>query len=280
MIGAQGPETFDVERYDRLLDTRSFGRHLVYVEAIDSTQRLAAELAAEGAREGDAVLSELQTAGRGRMGRSWHSPPGKGLWCSIILRPSLPLTQAPLLTFLAAVAVCRSIRRSAGVPAMIKWPNDILVDGKKVCGILLESHAEGEHIRHVVAGIGIGVNLEKSDYPSELASIATSLRIEAGRPIDREALLADLMKELESLYELFLAEGFQPIRALWEALNCTVGRQIRVREASGTVEGTAEGMDPDGGLVVRLSDGSTVKLFSGDIQHAEPAETHGSPDEK
>jgi BirA family biotin operon repressor/biotin-[acetyl-CoA-carboxylase] ligase len=280
MNSAQRPERFDEKRYGRLLETRSFGRHLVYVEEIDSTQRLAAELAARDAAEGDAVLSELQTAGRGRMGRTWHSPPGKGLWCSIILRPSLPLSQAPLLTFLAAVAVCRSIRRSARVPAMIKWPNDILVDGKKVCGILLESHAEGEQIRHVVAGIGIGVNLEKSDYPADLASIATSLRIEAGRPIDREALLADLMKELENLYELFLAEGFQPIRALWEALNCTVGKRIQVRDASGFVEGTAEGMDPDGGLVVRLSDGGAVKLFSGEIQHAEPAEKPGSTDEK
>jgi BirA family transcriptional regulator, biotin operon repressor / biotin---[acetyl-CoA-carboxylase] ligase len=247
------------------LTTRTLGRNMTIMERVESTQIIAHERSKQGAEEGVLILAEEQAAGRGRMGRVWHSPAGKGIWMSLVLRPRIPLHFTPQLTLLVSVAVCRAIRQITNVKAEIKWPNDILVNGKKVCGILLESSAEDERLLYVVAGIGISVNLKEDDYPPELRTKATSLFIESGVFIRREELIAEVLAELEQWYQLYHEEGFGTIRSLWEALSMSLGRNVTVTNAAGTTEGFAEALDELGALIVRLPDGTRQKVYSGDI---------------
>lgn len=247
------------------LATRRFGRRLHLLGETDSTQRVALELARNGAEEGTLVIAERQTAGRGRMGRSWHSPAGKGIYMSLILKPDLPLHQAPQLTLLTSVAVVRAIRMLVPkVDVQIKWPNDLLVRGRKLCGILLESSAENERLQHVVAGIGISVNLSEEDYPEELRSIATSLRMESGETVNRAELIAQCMAQLEQWYEVYLQQGFPPIRTLWEAYAETIGRKVSIRSGGRTVTGLAIGLDDYGGLIVDTGDGGNQTIYTWD----------------
>lgn len=242
------------------------GRSLKLYNEVDSTQIIAQQLAQEGASEGTLVLAEQQNAGRGRMGKHWHSPKGKGVWMSLVLRPTVPIHFTPQLTLLTAVAVCRAIRKTTAVPAAIKWPNDILIEGRKVCGILLESFAEDERLRYVIAGIGISANLEQEDYPDPLKPIATSLLLASGRKVDRTELIAAVMEEFECLYELYHENGFDPIRSAWEALTITLGGTVRANTSKGSIEGTAMAIDELGALQIQKADGETVKLYSADIQ--------------
>lgn len=262
------PETLDVGALTELLETRAFGRSLMVVDKTASTQILAHEKVAEGAAEGFVVIAEEQTSGRGRMGRSWHSPSGKGLWFSLVLQPRISVSAVAQLTFVLCVAVCRTIRQLTGLCAEIKWPNDLLINGRKVSGILLESHAEDERLQYVVAGVGISVNIDRQEYPKDLRDKATSLYAEAGRLFSREALLAALLKEIEHLYVLFLNRGFAAIRLLWEAHSSTIGKRIETNTVHGVVKGTAVGMDDAGALLVETSSGETMRLFSGDIAYS------------
>ncbi|MDP4096618.1 biotin--[acetyl-CoA-carboxylase] ligase [Paenibacillus sp. P96] len=263
---AAKPDKLSTDALSEAIRTDTFGRWLHLFETTVSTQEEAMRLAKQGAPEGSLVLAEEQTGGRGRQGRKFFSPSGKGIWMSVILRPQQPLQYMPQLTLLAGVAVCRAVRRVTDVEAVIKWPNDLLVDGRKICGILLESAVEDQRVRYCIAGIGIDVNLDADDYPEELKHVATSLKEAAGTPIDRTALIAAVMEELEDLYTLYRQEGFKPIGVSWEALSATVGRQVSVRDNGQAVEGTAEGLDASGALLVRRTDGSLVTVFSGDIQ--------------
>lgn len=247
-------------------NTSIFGRHLKLLAVTESTQEEVRRLAEQGAPEGTMVISEEQTRGRGRMGRKWYSPPGKGIWMSLLFKPELPVSSAPQLTLLTAVAVCRAIRGAAGVEAGIKWPNDILIGGKKVCGIILESAGEDGRIRFAVAGIGIDVNLSEEELPDELRDIMTSLRIERGSFIDRAALAGSILTELEQLYAIYLKDGFAPISSLWEALAVTLNRTVSVNTPAGSVRGTAEALDATGALIIRTEDGQVDRIFSGDVQ--------------
>lgn len=247
------------------LSTKSMGKTLKLFDSLDSTQSVAHKLAEQGAGEGTLVLAEQQTAGRGRMGRSWHSPKGKGIWMSLVLRPQIPVHFTPQLTLLVAVALCRTIRKIEPLPVAIKWPNDLLIEGKKISGILLESSAEDERLKYVIAGIGISVNLRDEDYPDELREIGTSLRIASGKEWNRTELIQSFLEQFETLYELYHADGFEPIRVAWEALAISLGKPIRARTPKGNVEGVAESIDEMGALLVRLSDGSVTKLYSAEI---------------
>jgi len=247
------------------LATRVFGRRLQVLDAVPSTQDVVRELAEAGAPEGTLVLAEQQTRGRGRMGRAWVSPPGKGVWMSLLLRPRVPLPLAPQLTMLAAVALCRGLGRIAPLPIGIKWPNDLLVEGRKISGILLESAAEDERLKHVVVGIGISVNLEAEDFPPEVRAKAVSLRMALGRPLDRTDVVAAVMEEFETLYELYDGQGFGPIRSLWEARSATLHRRVRLETPQGTVEGTAEALDELGGLRIRRDDGTLHTVYTGEL---------------
>jgi BirA family transcriptional regulator, biotin operon repressor / biotin---[acetyl-CoA-carboxylase] ligase len=261
------PERIVKDELLSLLTTHTLGRDLKVFDQVESTQNIAQAEAQQGAAEGTLIIAEEQTLGRGRQGRSWHSPPGKGIWMSLVLRPRIPLQFTPQLTLLVSVAICRAIRRTADVEAVIKWPNDIFTGGKKVCGILLESNAEDERLLYVIAGIGISVNIEEQDYPEQLREKATSLRIAAGRPISRERLIAEVLAEFEKLYELYHEQGFGTIRSLWEALAMSLGQKVKATYGAGQqLEGTAEALDDSGALIVRKSDGTLTKIYSGDIE--------------
>ncbi|NEW06042.1 biotin--[acetyl-CoA-carboxylase] ligase [Paenibacillus sp. SYP-B3998] len=260
------PDKWNVTKLLAGLQTKVLGKKLHIYGEVDSTQTIAHALVASGAPEGTLVLAESQTSGRGRMGRKWHSPRGKGIWMSLVLTPQIPVFFMPQLTLLSAVALCRSIQKVVKVNIGIKWPNDLLIDGKKVSGILLESSGEDERLKYVIAGIGISANLKVEDYPEELRSLATSLAIASGTVIPRETLVQAFLLEFEELYALYLDKGFAPIRLLWEALSVTLHRPIRTHTHSGVVEGIAESLDDSGALTVVTSAGEKVKIYSGDIE--------------
>ncbi len=224
----------------------------------------------QGAPHGAAVVAEEQTAGRGRRGRSWLSPPGKNLYLSLILRPQLPPARAPELTLVAAVAACEALR-ALGCRAGIKWPNDLQVAGKKLGGILTELHATPGQVDFVVLGIGINLNLAAADLPPELQSIATSAQIELGAPVDRAAFLADLLARLERWSERHLESGFDAIRQRWTKLSTTVGARVRVQLTGQLLEGQALGLDPSGALQIRTDAGAVQTVLAGDVETVRPA---------
>ncbi|GFZ89967.1 bifunctional ligase/repressor BirA [Paenibacillus marchantiophytorum] len=260
------PDRWQVNKLLAGLQTKVLGQKVHVYGSVDSTQTIAHALVASGAQEGTIVLAEEQTAGRGRMGRAWHSPSGKGIWMSIVLTPRVPVYFMPQLTLLSAVALCRSIQKVCQVEIGIKWPNDLLIKGKKVSGILLESSGEDERLKYVIAGIGISVNLTTEDYPEALRSIATSLAIESGQVISRELLVQTFLLEFEDLYALYMDKGFAPIRLLWEALSVTLKRPIRTSTPSGFIEGIADSLDDSGALTVITPSGEKIKIYSGDIE--------------
>jgi BirA family biotin operon repressor/biotin-[acetyl-CoA-carboxylase] ligase len=243
------------------LTTRSVGRRLEYRAVLGSTQDLARELARAGAPEGTVVLAGRQTAGRGRLGRSFISPRG-GLYFTVILRPALESASGGRLPIIAALAVARGLEQVAGLRTALKWPNDVLVGGRKICGILLESDLTGEAVNYVLLGIGINVNADVSAYP-EIAAIATSAAAEAGREVSREALAAAVLDELERLY--LAVQAGRPVRDEWRARLDTLGRQVRATWGQTVEEGLAEDVDGDGSLILRRPDGSRVTIAAGDV---------------
>lgn len=262
---AYAPEKLDSEELADLMETSRFGKRISFREQVKSTQDIARELAENGAPEGQLVLAEEQLGGRGRMGRSWVSPQGKGLWMSMIMRPNVPIHCAPQLTLLTAVALCRSLKRHTDMPIGIKWPNDLLVNGKKISGILLESAAEDERLKYIVAGVGLSVNLTEADYPEELLDKATSLRIQAGRVWSRKAIMAAFLREWETLYDIFLQGGFRPIASLWESLSVTLGKPVRFITPQGELTGVPIGLEDSGAIRVQREDGSITALFSAEM---------------
>ncbi|USB35051.1 biotin--[acetyl-CoA-carboxylase] ligase [Paenibacillus sp. YPG26] len=261
----QKPARMDPISLMSAMNSSTFGKQLKILEVTTSTQEEVRRLAEEGAPEGTLVIAEEQTGGRGRLGRKFFSPPGKGIWMSLLLRPDRPLSCAPQLTLLFAVAVCRAIKAATGVESGIKWPNDLLVQGRKISGILLESVAEDDRIRYCIAGIGINANMTIEDYPEELRSIVTSLQLESGKPVNRPAVIGAVMSELEQLYRLYLEEGFTPIAHLWEALSVTINKVVTVHTSRGLVSGYAVGIDGNGALILEKA-GERFTVFSGDVQ--------------
>jgi len=246
------------------LGDNAIGHRIVHFFRTESTNTAALELAAKGAAHGTVVVAEEQTAGRGRFGRSWYSEQSSGIYASIVLRPPLAPAVAPVLTLMAAVAAHQAISTTTGLPADIRWPNDVLVNGKKVCGILTEMSAEVDRLHAVVLGIGINVN--HREMPSELKSIATSLRIEAGKTISRAQILVALLKELERKYHLLLDEGSAAIARRWAAASTFAeGKRVRVLSGTGQFVATTVGLEPSGALRVRREDGREELLVSGEV---------------
>ncbi len=245
------------------LKTNYMGKNVIYETSVTSTQEIAHRLAREGVPEGTLVVAEEQLGGKGRLGRAWHSPIGTGIWMSLILKPKIPPQQAPQLTLLAAVAVIRGITETTELQCEIKWPNDILLNGKKVVGILTEMQADPDQIHSVI--IGIGINVNQTSFPKEIQEIATSLKLEKGQEINRAHLMRSIMAEFEKLYELFLSDGFYPIKQMWEAHAVTIGRRIIARTINGAIEGFAKGITEDGILLLEDSHGRTHKIYSADI---------------
>lgn len=247
------------------LKTSFMGRHVHYCERTDSTNRLARELAARGAPEGTLVVAEEQTGGRGRLGRGWFSPYGKGIWCSLILRPTLSPLDAPPLTMLAAVAVAEALQQAAGLLAGIKWPNDLLAGGRKLCGILTELDAEVERVNHLIVGIGLNVNIAPGEFPPELTNTATSVLAVTGRRASRVKLLQEMLAALEYWYLRWQKEGFSPVLSRWKEHSITLGRPVLVTSHRESYEGWAEDVDESGSLILRLPGGERLKIFSGEV---------------
>lgn len=204
----------EIQQY---LTTRRLGRILYSMDQVDSTNRVAQLLADRGAPEGTLVVARSQTAGRGRLGRSWASPPGKGLWFSIVLTPAAPPAIVPQIPLVAAVAVARGLAEAAHIAVSIKWPNDIMIKGRKLCGILAESRTQGDKLTYVILGIGLNTNATREDFPPGLADIATSIFLETGAQVKDIRLLGAILNEIERWYDLWLDKGFEPVRAAWHA---------------------------------------------------------------
>jgi len=251
--------------YSRLGVTRVVGRIIQVFETAASTNDLAARLAHDGMKEGAVIFAEAQTKGRGRLGRVWLSPPRKGLWFSVLLRPNISPQAATQLTVAAATALVRAIDAETGVAAEIKWPNDILIDGKKVAGILTELSAELDHVREVILGIGIDVNLETHEFPVELRASATSLRIACGEKVDRAALAVAALRELDRDYERIVNGQFEEVADEWQRRCCTVGQEVSIRMGGRVARGRAESLDTDGALLLRGPHGLLERIVGGDV---------------
>jgi BirA family biotin operon repressor/biotin-[acetyl-CoA-carboxylase] ligase len=245
------------------LKTKLIGREVHLLSSVSSTNTLAMEMAAQGAAEGTVVVAETQTGGKGRRGRAWISPKGN-LYLSVVLRPDIPMHKAPLITLMAAVAAATTITKAFGLEAGIKWPNDILIAGRKVCGLLTEMSAEQDRIRHVVVGVGIDVNMDPEALPPEVRALSTTLAAESGKKIDRTALLRQLLREMDDWYRVFLNDA-PAVLAEWTRLNITVGNRVAVSGAGETLAGLAQGIDDEGRLIVILDDGSRKTVAAGDV---------------
>jgi BirA family biotin operon repressor/biotin-[acetyl-CoA-carboxylase] ligase len=247
----------------RELKTKIIGKEIVHRIETGSTNNLAMELAQQGAVDGMAVVAEAQTGGKGRRGRSWVSPRGN-LYLSVVLRPAVPVYKAPLITLMGAVAVASAIRKHLGVPAAIKWPNDILITEKKVSGLLTEMSAEPDRIRHIVLGVGVNVNMDLRTLPPDIRSRSTTLAAAAGRTIDRTGLLKTLLAELDHWYRYFLKKEADVLLA-WQELNETIGKRVAVSGAGEMLEGQAAGVDAEGRLILQLDDGTVRQVAAGDV---------------
>ncbi len=287
-IRALKQEGYDIEAHSRLgyrllrapdlllpaeiearLTTRRLGRPVAYFRRVESTNNEAKKLAVAGCPEGQVVVAEEQSVGRGRLSRGWYSPFARGVWFTIVLRPPFAPQEAPKCTLLAAVAVCRAIRRATGADCGIKWPNDILWDGRKLVGILTEMSAEMDAINHIVIGIGINVNIGADDFPPDVKNIAASLAMAAGRPLPRLDIFLAVLEELERVYDLALTHGFAPILAEWRAASVTLGRTVDVYAPGRRFSGVARDIDADGALLVE-TEGGVEKVLAGDVSIRTP----------
>ncbi|KQC47026.1 MULTISPECIES: biotin--[acetyl-CoA-carboxylase] ligase [Geobacillus] len=248
------------------LKTETLGHTIHFFEEVDSTQRIAAKLAYEGAPEGTLVVAEEQKAGRGRLDRKWFSPKGTGIWMSLILRPPIPPQRAPQLTLLVAVAISQAIQEVTGLVPNIKWPNDILLHGKKGVGILTELQADPDRVHSVIVGIGINVNQTAEQFPEDIRAIATSLAIEKGERIKRAPLIQEILLRIERLYKQYLAHGFRSIKLLWEGYAVSIGKPVTARTLGGTIRGIARGITEDGLLILEDEEQNTHYIHSADIQ--------------
>ncbi len=247
----------ELEQVERSLRTRYVGRRIHWFERVGSTNDVARTLAEAGCPEGTVVVAREQTAGRGRLGRPWVSPPG-GIWMSVVLRPIAAPHELPRLALAVGVAASRAVERACGLSVGLRWPNDLVVERQKVGGILVES---GPEVRWVVAGVGMNVNIS----PAELPEGATSLLAAKGAPVDRPALLQALLSDLELVYEMFRGHDWATLLQWWRRRSTTLGRRVRVHVASGVYEGVAEEVDEDGALVLRLPDGGRMRIVAGEV---------------
>jgi BirA family biotin operon repressor/biotin-[acetyl-CoA-carboxylase] ligase len=242
----------------------NFGREVEYHEVIDSTNIRARRLAEEGASSGTLVVSDCQSAGRGRRGRSWVSPSGKNIFMSLILRPDILPASASMITLVAALAVYDGIKNVTGLAVGIKWPNDIVANGKKLCGILTEMSAELEGIHYVVVGIGINVNME--EFPEEVRQRATSLLLETGEKVRRSRLVAAIMEAFEQYYEEFISQGdLSGLISVYNKHMVNAGKEVRVLDRSGDYIGKALGINEKGELLVEVKPGEVRHVISGEV---------------
>jgi BirA family biotin operon repressor/biotin-[acetyl-CoA-carboxylase] ligase len=258
--------TVNAETIRPMLQTRLFGKHLHYWAEVDSTNAALARLAKEGCEEGAVVLADAQSAGRGRIGKTWFSPPGVNLHLSVLLKPAIQVTEARFLTLIGSLAIADVIA-SYNVKTQVKWPNDVLVNDKKIAGVLAEVQLRNGQIEHLILGMGVNLNIDRpmmDRYFGDAAAGATSLYEALGKAIDRNDFTARLLERLEHHYFAFLEKGKAPVLAQWRA-HSFLGRRVSVKEEDMHVEGIALELDEEGCLIVALDDGSSVRVREGEV---------------
>ncbi|MGH7934107.1 MAG: biotin--[acetyl-CoA-carboxylase] ligase [Candidatus Binataceae bacterium] len=241
------------------------GWRVHYFDEVGSTQRIAAELAEQGADQGLVVIAESQNAGRGRMGRQWHSPPGVNLYMTIVLRPRIQIAEVPRLSLAAGVGAAEALETVAPGMVALKWPNDLWLKGRKTGGIIAEAVTDGrQQLACVLLGIGINVNLAAADIPAELRDRATSVRAAIGRPCDRIELAATLFNRLDCRYMETETNGFGAVRAIWERYSALTGKSVVIVDGGTRLSGTVQGIDADGALLLNV-DGRVRRIMTGDV---------------
>jgi BirA family biotin operon repressor/biotin-[acetyl-CoA-carboxylase] ligase len=249
----------------RLGKTKVIGRHIQVFQETTSTSDVVEKLARDGVKEGAVVFAESQTRGRGRLGRKWVSPARKGLWFSLLLRPDLRPQEATRLTVASATALRRALEAQTGLAPEIKWPNDILLGGRKVAGILTELNAELDHVNYVILGLGVDVNLNTGDFPPEVRKLATSLKAELGRPVARAELAASILREMDRDYSRLTSGHFSDLADEWEAHCSTIGRDVTIRTGERQIRGRAESLSEEGALLLRTEHGHLERIIGGDV---------------
>ncbi|MGE4284714.1 MAG: biotin--[acetyl-CoA-carboxylase] ligase, partial [Clostridia bacterium] len=257
---------FSTEEIKTGLSTHFFGSKMIYYPTVTSTNTVAKQLAAGGCEEGTLVIADNQSSGKGRMGRSWSSPPSTGIWMSVILYPKISPMQAPFITILAALAVAVSIEETTQAKPGIKWPNDIVMEKKKVCGILTEMNAEIETINYVVVGIGINVNMQKDDFPSDLHETAASIKMITGQAVNRNMLIRKILENFEHYYMKALIDGNRnEIVSEYKKYSLTLNARVKAQYQSHEIIGVAVDISDEGELLIKTDDGETNKILSGEV---------------
>jgi BirA family transcriptional regulator, biotin operon repressor / biotin---[acetyl-CoA-carboxylase] ligase len=247
------------------LKTRFIGQQIIYRAEVSSTQQIAGKYAVDKAKEGTAVIAESQTEGKGRKGRTWLSPGSGGIYISIILRPDIKPVNAVQIPLVVGVALAEAIRKSTSLDARIKWPNDIYINNKKICGILAEISCELDTINHIIMGIGINANTKMSELPPEIQEVATSISAEYGKEINRAELIKKFFTELEKVYSDFIENGFNSARKKWKKLTNTLGARVKIMEGDNEIKGKALDIDEEGFLVFQSDSGEITHITGGDV---------------
>jgi BirA family biotin operon repressor/biotin-[acetyl-CoA-carboxylase] ligase len=248
------------------LSTKIIGKAIYSHNNVDSTNDIGRKLAKEGIEEGAVVVADVQNAGKGRLNREWFSPKG-GLWLSIILRPDIKPSEATKVTLMAGVTVARTLRNIYNLDAKIKWPNDVLIEDKKVCGILTEVRSLENKINYVILGIGINANFDLTALPKEIRDISTTLRYELGRDLALEDLFLALLMRFDKCYDMLRAGKSNKILSAWRELSNTLGRRVKITTLKETIEGIALDVDDMGALIVKINDNKEQKFLTGDCVH-------------
>ncbi len=236
---------------------------VLYFPSVDSTNEVAASM--KDILPGTVIIADSQTRGRGRLGRRWISPSGRNIYLSMIIRPELLPRDAPLLTVLTAVSCAHALRRLSGLPLLIKWPNDLTVQGRKIGGILTETRSDPDHIQQAIIGVGINVNMTRDDIPDDLRETATSLVLETGSPFQRTHLIVGMLSEFEHRYKMLVGQGRRALLPDLRALSSTIGRDVVVTAGTERLSGYAEDIDDDGILILRLASGERRRVSVGDL---------------
>jgi BirA family biotin operon repressor/biotin-[acetyl-CoA-carboxylase] ligase len=263
----RSPDLLTPSEIGPLLTTKWMGRTIHYFHTIESTNSEAYQLALRGAKEGEVVIAESQMKGRGRLGRQWFSPPLLNLYLSVILRPRIPPFRASLITLMAAVAAADAIQKYSGLLPLIKWPNDILLGGRKVAGLLNEIHSETDRIHFVILGIGVNLNMDGKMFPKEIGDAATSLKRETGQTISRKRFLPILLEELERWYAIFLQDGSANVLEAWRERARIKGKRVTVTSFGEILTGVALDVDSDGALILETKDGEMKRIVAGDVEY-------------
>jgi len=253
------------EQIRKRLKTKLLGSDIYAFKMVSSTNEFARELAQRGAGEGTLIIAEEQTAGKGRMKRTWHSCAGKGLWFSLILRPNIDAHEAVYFPYLMSVSIAQALEQTLSITASLKWPNDLLIRSKKFCGILSEIEFTSKEINYIIIGIGINVLQQQSEFPDELADQATSLAIELNQDVDRVGLLCNILQTIESNYLYALRYGFKETISDWKSRCPFIGKKIKVMVDGKLIEGLFKDLDDSGGLILKREDSSEIQIYAGDF---------------